>query len=268
MIQKAVIFAAGAGTRMQRHADVALTSAQEAAASAGHKGLMPVGRPFLDYVLAAYAEAGIRRICLVVRPDADALRQRYAARRVGDAQVDIAEQPSPLGTADALWAARAFVNDELVLTGNGDNLYPVDAIRALAASNVPGLVGFSTAALVQRGNIAPDRLAGFAVLDADAQGLLLAVHEKPSPAQLVAAGDGARFSMNLWAVPPATVRARRHIAASARGEFELPDAVRYTMHHDGVRFRVHSSESAVLDLSQRDDVPGVTARLRDVHLPW
>ena len=53
MIRKAVILARGLGTRM-RKADTgaALDSAQQAAADSGLKAMIPVGRPFLDYVLS------------------------------------------------------------------------------------------------------------------------------------------------------------------------------------------------------------------------
>jgi dTDP-glucose pyrophosphorylase len=268
MIRKAVVFAAGAGTRMQRSAAVALTSAQQEAAEEGHKALMPVGRPFLDHVLWAYAEAGITALCLVVRPDASALRARYAGRQIGALRVHFAEQASARGTADALWSAREFIGDDHVLTGNGDNLYPIDAIRALAQADRPGLAGFSVTALVERGNVAAARLAGFALLETDAAGDLTAIHEKPSAAVLAAAGPAARFSMNLLALPPVIVEACTRIAPSARGEYELPDAVRWTMHEAGIRYRVHPSDAAVLDLSQREDVPAVTERLRDVQLPW
>ncbi len=268
MITKAVVFAAGAGTRMRRADAVELTAEQAQAAAEGLKALMPVGRPFLDHVLWAYAQAGVAALCLVVRPGAHALRERYEARAVGPLRVECVEQASALGTADALWAARDFIGDDLVLTGNGDNLYPVEAIRTLANAAAPGLVGFSRDALVLRGNVAPERLAGFALLETDARGSLTAIHEKPSATQLAGAGPAARFSMNLWALPPAAWRARMHIPASARGEYELPDAVRWTMRHDGIRYQVHPSDAAVLDLSQRADVPVVTERLRAATLPW
>jgi len=268
MITKAVVFAAGAGTRMQRTAAVALTPAQRDAAAEGHKALMPVGRPFLDYVLWAYAEAGITALCLVVRPDASALRARYADRQVGPLRVHFAEQATARGTADALWSARAFIGDDHVLTGNGDNLYPVEAIQALVHADGPGLVGFSVTALVERGNVAASRLGGFALLETDAAGDLTAIHEKPGHEALAAAGATARFSMNLWALPPVIVEACTRIAPSARGEYELPDAVRWTMRDGGPHYRVHPSDAAVLDLSQQEDVPLVTERLRAVQLPW
>ena len=53
---KLVVLARGLGTRMRRADDaVPLSPQQAAAADAGAKAMMPVGRPFLDYVLSAAA---------------------------------------------------------------------------------------------------------------------------------------------------------------------------------------------------------------------
>ncbi len=82
-----------------RQADdaAALDQRQAAVADAGLKALIPLdgtgdgkvdekgvgnrfpaGRPFLDYVLSAVAEAGFRRVCLVIGPEQEAIRHYYA----------------------------------------------------------------------------------------------------------------------------------------------------------------------------------------------
>ncbi|MGE0866662.1 MAG: nucleotidyltransferase family protein, partial [Vicinamibacterales bacterium] len=68
---KALLLARGLGRRMQAGGGVALSGAQQAAAAAGAKGMMPIGptrRPFLDHVLSALADAGCRDVCLIVAP--------------------------------------------------------------------------------------------------------------------------------------------------------------------------------------------------------
>jgi hypothetical protein len=45
-----------------------LSGAQADVAATGVKALIPIGRPFLDYVLDAVAEAGLSRIGLVIGP--------------------------------------------------------------------------------------------------------------------------------------------------------------------------------------------------------
>jgi glucose-1-phosphate thymidylyltransferase len=229
---------------------------------------MPVGRPFIDHVLHAVGQAGLTDVCLVVGPDADALRGHYASGRAGPLRVHVAVQAQPRGTADALAAARAFIGDAPVLTLNGDNLYPAEDIAALAALGGPGLVGFSGRGLVTRGNVPAERLGAFALLQVGVDGCLDGIIEKPDPAQLGASALDAQFSMNLWALPPAIVAACDRVAPSARGELELPDAVRLTMREQGTRYRVLTSDEGVLDLSRRGDVADVTARLAGQPIPW
>lgn len=77
---RAVILARGLGTRMRKAVQAAgLSEAQAAVAQTGVKALMPIKRPFLDYVLSALADAGWRRVCLVIGPEHDALRSYYAS---------------------------------------------------------------------------------------------------------------------------------------------------------------------------------------------
>ena len=77
-IDKAVILARGLGTRMRRaDSGAALDTGQEKFASAGLKAMIPIGRPFLDYVLSALADGGFRHVCLVIGPEHDAVRDYY-----------------------------------------------------------------------------------------------------------------------------------------------------------------------------------------------
>ena len=56
-MDKAVIMARGLGTRMRAaNDDASLDEKQVAIATTGVKALMPIGRPFLDYLLGALAE--------------------------------------------------------------------------------------------------------------------------------------------------------------------------------------------------------------------
>ena len=78
---RAVVLARGLGTRMREaDPDAPLSEEQQRAADAGLKPMMRVnGRPFLDYVLSALADAGITEVALVVAPDHEAVRRYYAA---------------------------------------------------------------------------------------------------------------------------------------------------------------------------------------------
>ncbi|MFN8060174.1 MAG: nucleotidyltransferase family protein [Vicinamibacterales bacterium] len=267
---KAVILARGAGTRMrQSDAGVDLTPAQRLAASTGQKAMMPIGasapRPFLDYVISAVADAGCRDVCLVVAPDHDAIRRHYTVdarpRRV---TITFAVQDEPLGTAHAVRAAEAFANAEPFLVLNADNLYPTDVLRALVHLDGPGLPGFERDALVAESGFPASRVAAFALLDVDDAGRLRRIVEKPGDAQMAAAGPRALISMNVWRFDHRIFEACRRVPRSARGEFELPEAVGWAV-RAGTPFVVVPARGAVLDLSRRGDVAAVARRLADLE---
>jgi dTDP-glucose pyrophosphorylase len=251
-----------------------LTPEQEAVASAGLKTLMPIstggrpGRPFLDYLLSAIADAGIRNVGLVVGPEHDALRRQYsgdmAPSRVA---VEFVTQQEARGTADAVLAAEPFVAGRPFLSLNADNLYPVEVLRALRELDGPGLPAFERDELARSSRIPADRIGSFALLAVDADGTLLDIIEKPGVAAVEAAGPRALVSMNCWRFDARIFAACRAVRPSPRGELELPEAVRLAV-RQGVRFRVFTARGPVVDLSRREDVQTVSDLLagRDVRV--
>jgi len=262
----AVILAGGLGTRMRRDAEGAVVSAEQAAvADQGVKAMIPVGRPFLDYVMSALADAGIRRICVVVSPDHELIAHRYRSVVVPTRfELAFAVQAVPRGTADAVLAARDVVGSAPFLVVNSDNLYPAPALRALADLEGMGLIGYEREALIRESNIEPERVARYAVLWTDEQGMLTRIVEKPDPA--TAAAPGTLISMNSWRFGPAIFEACRAIPLSSRGEFEIQDAVAWAMAHQGERFRVLPVAAGVLDLSHRGDIAEVTRRVQGIEV--
>jgi dTDP-glucose pyrophosphorylase len=89
--------------------------------------------------------------------------------------------------------------------------------------------------------------------------------EKPNEATFAAMGPHALVSMNLWAFIPKIFDACRRVKPSARGELELPDAVRILMTELGEKIRVIPFKAAVLDLGTRADVAAVEAALKNVR---
>jgi glucose-1-phosphate thymidylyltransferase len=262
---KAVILARGLGTRMQRDdAGAALSAEQAAAADAGVKAMMPLGRPFLHYVLSALADAGITQVCLVVAPDAEGIRAHFTREvQLRRLSIDFAVQDEPRGTAHALLAAEAFVGGDRFLALNADNFYPVSAYRALVDLPGAGVAGFEREVLVRDGNIDAERIRRYALLRVDGDGFLADIIEKPDEATFTAMGSDAMVSMNLWAFSPAIFRACRLVSPSSRGELELPDAVRIAIRDFGERVEVARSTDPVLDLATRGDVGSISLLLRN-----
>lgn len=266
---KAIILARGLGTRMRRSdTGASLSAEQSAAADDGVKAMMPVatGRPFVHYVLSALADAGVNEICLVIAPDADDVQRHFhremTLRRV---RISFAIQAEPRGTADAVLAAEKFAGADRVLVLNADNYYPVASYASLLKTGGPAVAGFDRETLVRQGNIDAGRIRKFALLRASGDGFLEEIVEKPDETTFAAMGEHALVSMNLWAFTPVIFEACRRVKPSARGELELPDAVRIAMNELGERFRVVPFSAPVLDLGNRGDVATVTAALRSVR---
>jgi glucose-1-phosphate thymidylyltransferase len=273
--------------------DAPLTPEQQAAADAGLKPLMPVnGRPFLDYVLSALADACIADVALVVAPDHDALRRRYAIDAPPSrVSLTFVVQREPLGTADAVLAAREWSDGKPFLTLNADNVYPVSALADLSALDEPGLCVFERDALVSSGNFPADRVRAFALVQVDDSGYLTSIVEKPAAGEAVGLPpeggsyksstpvgsafprtpvasafrrkDEVLVSMNCWHFDSRIFAACRDVPRSSRGEFELPQAVGLAIAR-GVRFRALRAHGAVLDLSRRADAADLARRLAGV----
>jgi glucose-1-phosphate thymidylyltransferase len=286
---QAVILARGLGTRMRRVEPAAsssgasdpvrgvplhatpLSNEQRAAADAGAKGMMPIGgdagRPFLEYVLSALADAGIREVVLVVAPDHAAIREHFTqAAPPQRTTLRFAVQDQPLGTADAVYAARDAVRAAPFLVVNADNYYTPAALRAAGALEADGLVAFEADALVRLSAIEPDRVLRYALLDIAPGDTLRAIREKPAPDDPLATAPERWVSMNLWSFTPTIFEACRRVVASPRGELELQDAVTVAMRDLGVTFRVARVHEGVLDLSRRADVAVVSAHLAGISV--
>lgn len=260
----AVILARGVGSRMRRgDPAAALDPAQAAAADRGLKAMMPIaGRPLLDYLLSALADAGFARAVLVVAPDHAAVREWYDAHPPGRIAVEYAVQAKPRGTADAVLAIESLVGGESFAVMNGDNYYPAEALRAVRDAGEPCALLFERDALIARSNIPAERIAAFALVTIDENGYLASVEEKPA----VVPPGNRPISMNLWRFDRAIFDACRRAPASPRGERELPYAVDYGIHHLGLRLRAKTLALPVLDVSQRADVANVAERLRGIDV--
>jgi glucose-1-phosphate thymidylyltransferase len=261
----AVILARGLGTRMRRaDGGAALVGEQAAAADAGLKAMMPIGRPFIDYIVSALADAGIEEACLVIGPEHGAVRDHFETAKPRRVRVRFAVQERPLGTADAVLAAEELTAGARFMVLNGDNYYPVTVLQRMASVEEPAVAAFSREALLAGGQMAPERIGRFAVLDVGADGYLRRIVEKPDPASLAAFGPNPRVGMNCWVLDSRIFDACRTVAPSPRGELELPLAVQAAIGAGAMRVRAVRVEAPVLDLSSRADVAAVTAALAGV----
>ena len=262
----AVILARGLGTRMRRSdPSVSLAGEQAAAADLGMKGMIPIGRPFLDYLLSALADAGYERVCLVIGPEHKAVVSHYKVESPPQRiDVDFAIQQKPLGTADAVLAAQSFCGDEPFVVLNSDNYYPAAALRALREVDPPAIAGFARSALLNEGNVSPERVTRFGALTIDDEGFLVRIVPREGEAPSV--HDEIYASMNCWLFDSRIFDACRNVEMSPRNELELPRAVQLAIDTMGMRFKVVRFALPVLDMSTRGDVASVQEKLRTINV--
>jgi dTDP-glucose pyrophosphorylase len=260
-MDKVVVLARGLGTRMRRNDNsVQVDGRQAAAAEAGIKALIPIDRPFLDYVLSAAADAGYRHACFVIGPEQEAIRDYYTKLAAEKLDFSFACQPEPRGTADAVAAAEEFAGNDPFVVLNSDNYYPVAALKALREQSGLAVALFERDAMLS-GNVPEERIKSFSVGKFDEQGNLARILEKPDEATLAALPRPLWVNMNCWRFGPAIFKACRSIQPSARGEYEIPDAVQYVMNVIGEPFAAVKVREPVLDMTCRGDIASVTKHL-------
>jgi bifunctional UDP-N-acetylglucosamine pyrophosphorylase/glucosamine-1-phosphate N-acetyltransferase len=171
-----VILAAGRGTRMR---------------SAGPKLAHELcGRPLLAWPLAAARAATEGRIVVVVGPDDELAGTLDACRELAGPELQLAIQPEPLGTADAVAAAAELIDrDGVVLVLAADvPLVGADVLRDLLAAHRAG----GAAATMLTAVLADPRGYGRVVRD-DAGDLVRVVETK-------AAGDADQRELAITEV--------------------------------------------------------------------
>lgn len=264
-ISKVVIPARGLGTRMREQDGVThLTGAQAAAADSGMKAMIPIKRPFLDYVLSGLADAGYREVCLIFGPEHREIRDYFQKKSPRRIRVTFAIQHEPRGSADAMLAAEDFAGADEFLMINSDNYYPQSALQGLRALDEPGVALFPRAALIAKSNISAERVRAYAICEVTRDGYLESIVEKPADASEISRDD-ALISMNIWRFGRDIFDACRAAPLSARGEYELPGAVAESLRTSHARYKVLRCEDGVLDLSQRSDIESVVQALSAIE---
>jgi glucose-1-phosphate thymidylyltransferase len=247
-----------------------LGAEQTAVADIGLKAMIPMatgnGRPFLDYLLSALADAGLTDVCLVIGPEHSAVRNHYERDAVPSRiKVQFAVQEQALGTANAVLSAEEFAGDDTFAVINSDNFYPAEALSALHALAEPAIVGFDRDVLVRLGNVPAERTARFGALDVDSEGYLRRILVSPTE-EMLRSGTPIYSSMNCFLFTKEIFDACREVPLSARGEYELPQAVHYAIDRKMMRFRVVRIAGPVLDMSSRADIEQVAKHLKGIEI--
>ena len=119
---KGVILAAGEGRRCRP-----LTQTRS-------KVMLPVGnRPFMEHLILALAENGVRDLNVVVGYQKERVMDYFEDGVDFGVKITYIEQNELLGTAHALLKAEPYVDEEFIVV-NGDNLFDTKAIKELISA--------------------------------------------------------------------------------------------------------------------------------------
>jgi dTDP-glucose pyrophosphorylase len=202
-IKKAVILAAGRGTRMR-----------ELTAELPKPMIEVRGKPVLQHIVEGLRDAGVRDCLIVVGYRADAVRDFFAGGSRYDLTILYKTQMVQNGTGRVVELARDFAADRPFVLAYGDILVDPENYKRLV--DLPNDVeGFLT---VTRGE---DVSKGGAVFLNDEMHLV-DLREKPKSGE----PTSPWYNAGLYAFRPSIFDFTAKLKPSPRGEYELTDAIR------------------------------------------
>ena len=206
-INKAVILAAGRGTRMR-----------ELTAELPKPMIQVRGKPVLQYIVEGLRNACIGELLLVVGYRADAVREFFGDGSRFNIAIQYVTQIVQDGTGRVVDLARDFVGNCPFILAYGDIL--VDPANYEPLVNLPGDV--EAMLTVTRGE---DVSKGGAVFLNDEMDLV-DLREKPKPGE----PTSPWYNAGLYAFRPSIFEFTAKLKPSPRGEYELTDAIRDLAH--------------------------------------
>src|SRR5436189_1795293 len=202
-INKAVVLAAGRGTRMR-----------ELTAEVPKPMIEVRGKPVLQHIVEGLQHAVIRECLLVVGYRADAVQNFFGNGSRYNVGIQYATQKVQDGTGRVVDLSRDFVGNSPFILSYGDIL--VDPANYKPVANLPGNI--EAIVTVTRGE---DVSKGGAVFLNDRMELL-DLREKSEPGE----ATSPWYNAGLYAFRPSIFEFTAKLKPSPRGEYELTDAIR------------------------------------------
>lgn len=205
---KGLILCAGKGTRLQPFSNIK------------PKGLLPVAnKPLIYYGIEKLVELGISEIGIVIRPNLqDMFMEEVGLGERWHVNITYIFQSNPLGISDAVKHSESYMNNEPFVLLLGDNLITED-LHALCHA----ITSEKHDAAILLRKVTNPREFGIAEVNEDR---IIGLEEKPS----VPKSDLA--VLGSYAFTPRIFDAVHAISPSARGEYEITDAIQWLIHHN------------------------------------
>lgn len=200
---KAIILAAGYGTRMRPHTHT------------GPKHLLPIAnKPVLDYTIDKLAASGITEIVMVVGYKKEPIMEHFGDGSHASVKIDYVEQKKRLGLAHAVKQAKDLIGNEPFAVVLGDILFKMsfeELKKIHEASKADASVVLTEVEF-------PERFGIVEIKD----GKIIDLVEKPENPKSNLAIAGIYFFSN----PKDTFEIIEGLEPSWRGEYELTDALK------------------------------------------
>ena len=224
-MEKAVILAAGKGTRMRGLCDEL------------PKPLLPVAnRPVLTHTIAHLEQAGIRQVLLVIGHQAHVVRNALG-QRWGGVDLHYVVQHDPKGTGQATALAEDFAAGEPFLMLFGD----IVTSRQVFADVVSIYASERPEAILSVRYFRDPASGGAVYLDGDRVEKIV---ERPEPG----ATTTHYINAGVFVFPPEIFGLLRQVELSPRGEYELTDAIRMLLER-GATVRAYEIERFWVNLT-------------------
>jgi NDP-sugar pyrophosphorylase family protein len=215
------------------------------------KGLMEVGgKTCLEHIMLGMKEAGITRFGIVIGHLGEQIQERFGSGEgLGVEITYLVQDLSVYGTARAAMLARDLAGDEPIMVSYGDIIVHPDNYPALAARSEGGKYPTNSVNWVE------DPYAGAAVyLRPD--DTVERIEEKPPKGTSTTNWNNS----GIYVYPPIVFDYIDRIEQSARGEYELSNALRL-MVEDGLEVRSHKIFGYWRDIGRPEDLEAINELL-------
>jgi UDP-N-acetylglucosamine diphosphorylase / glucose-1-phosphate thymidylyltransferase / UDP-N-acetylgalactosamine diphosphorylase / glucosamine-1-phosphate N-acetyltransferase / galactosamine-1-phosphate N-acetyltransferase len=202
-IDKAVLLAAGRGTRMR-----------ELTADIPKPMIAVRGKPILQHIIEGLRDAGVRHFLIVVSYRADVVRDHFGDGSRYQIDIEYATQVVQDGTGRVVELARDFAGNAAFVLSYGDILVDPRNYKQLVdlGDEVEGIISVKRDEDVSQG--------GAVFLNERME--LVDLREKPKPGE----PTSPWYNAGLYTFRPSIFEFAAKLQPSPRGEYELTDAIR------------------------------------------
>jgi NDP-sugar pyrophosphorylase family protein len=206
--RKAMILAAGRGTRMRE-----LTDDRP-------KPMLKVrGKPILEHIVTGLAACGIQEFLIVTGYKAEMIENYFGDGSAFNVSVSYVRQEVQDGTGRVVELGKHFMGEDGFVLSYGDILVDTEAYRRLLKPR-------PEADAVLTVKYSQDVSKGGAVFFDEETRFLTDLREKPQPGE----ETSPWYNAGLYLFPPQIFSYTANLEKSPRGEYELTDAIRAMAH--------------------------------------